>query len=83
MVEEFYADGDIDRAVKNAARVMYGLEDPSYHWVDTVRYMGIFHEVTPARKGLQCLDCHGQSGRMPWGDLGYPGDPMLDRFRRR
>ncbi len=78
VVEEFYADGDIDRAVRNAARQMYGLTDADYTWVDTVRYMGVFHEVPPASQALECLDCHGPAGRIRWRELGYEdGDPIL------
>ncbi len=81
VVEEFFADGDIDRAVRNAAREFYGIENAKYHWVDTTRYMGIFHEVQPAKNALQCLDCHGPHGRLDWKALGYEGDPMLALLR--
>jgi hypothetical protein len=77
VVEEFFADGNIDKAVKNAAADMYGVKDAHYTWTDTVRYMGIFHEVEPAKKALACLDCHAPGGRMDWKALGYEGDPML------
>ncbi len=77
VVEEFFADGDIDKAVKNAAKDMYGVKDASYHWVDTERYMGLYHEVVPSAKALQCLDCHSTGGRMDWKALGYDGDPLL------
>ncbi len=81
VVEEFFADGDIDKAVKNAADEMYGVENASYHWVDTTRYMGIFHEVEPGTKALECLDCHSQGGRLDWKALGYDGDPLLKVLR--
>jgi hypothetical protein len=45
--------------------------------VDTVRYMGIFHEVEPAKNALRCLDCHSEGGRIDWQALGYEGDPLL------
>ncbi len=77
VVEEFFADGDIDKAVKNAAKDFYGIDDAQYHWVETSRYMGIFHEVQPAKQALRCLDCHGADGRLDWMALGYDGDPML------
>jgi Cytochrome c bacterial len=77
VVEAFFADGNIDKAVKNAATDMYGVADATYHWVDTVRYMGIFHEVEPASKALACLDCHAPGGRLDWKALGYDGDPLL------
>ncbi len=81
VVEEFFADGDMDKAVKNAAEEMYGISDAEYTWQDTVRYMGIFHGVEPAANALQCLDCHGVNGRMPWVELGYEKDPLSAVFK--
>jgi len=80
VVEEFFADGDIDKAVKEAAKDFYGIEDAQYEWVDTVRYMGLFHEVSPASEALGCLDCHSPGGRMDWQALGYDGDPLAKVF---
>jgi len=76
VVEEFFADGDIDKAVKNAAKEFYGIENADYEWVDTERYMGVFHEVPPASEAVQCLDCHRPGGRMDWKALGYGADPL-------
>ncbi len=77
VVEEFFADGDIDRAVKAAAQDMYDVVNVRYRWVKTTRFMGLFHEVVPKEKALSCLDCHGPKGRLPWEALGYEGDPLL------
>ncbi len=82
VVEEFFADGDIDKAVRNAAEDMYGVAEAKYTWNDTIRYMGIFHGVEPAENALQCLDCHGVKGRMPWKDLGYEADPLMQHFNQ-
>jgi hypothetical protein len=79
VVESFFADGDIDKAVREAAKQFYGVEDARYEWVDTERWMGIFHEVAPAARALDCLDCHRPGGRMDWRALGYDADP-LERF---
>jgi len=76
LVEEFFADGNIDLAVRKAAEEMYGLENISYEWVPVERYMGIFHEVVPANDALRCLDCHGPDGRLDWVGLGYETDPL-------
>jgi hypothetical protein len=75
-VEEFFADGDIDGAVREAAHALYGLEDIDYEWVDVRRYMGIYHGVEPADTALRCLDCHGPDGRLDWTGLGYEADPL-------
>ncbi len=74
--EEYYAHGDIDRAVRDAAEVYYGIEDARFTWKPTIRYMGVFHEVQPAELALGCLDCHGPDGRLDWQDLGYDSDPL-------
>jgi hypothetical protein len=76
VVEEFFVDGKIDPAVRNAAKDLYKIENAQYSWKETVRYMGLFHEVQPASKALQCLDCHGPEGRMEWKNLGYNSDPL-------
>jgi hypothetical protein len=78
-VEEFFADGKLNEAVKNAALATYGVKDATYGWRDTTRYMGIFHGVRPATKALACLDCHRPNGRLDWVGLGYPGDPLDNR----
>ena len=77
LVEHFFADGDIDSAVKHATEEAYGIKGAAYSWVDTVRYMGIFHSVQPKEQAVACLECHSPGGRMDWKALGYPGDPML------
>jgi hypothetical protein len=75
-VDEFFIDGDIDKAVHEGAAVAYGLHDVDYDWVEATRYMGIFHGVRPADKALGCLDCHGEKGRLDWRELGYERDPL-------
>jgi len=77
-VDELYAHGDIDRAVKDAAEALYDIADARFDWVDTIRYMGIYHEVRPAEYALRCLDCHGPDGRLDWSTLGYDGDPLAE-----
>ena len=77
-VDEFFIDGDMEKAVHEGAEVAYGIHDAEYEWVETTRYMGIFHGVRPADQALQCLDCHREGGRMDWQALGYKKDPLLD-----
>ncbi len=79
-VDEFFADGDLDKAVREAAAVVYDLHDIQYDWVETIRYMGLFHEVQPAEAALTCLDCHAPEGRLDWQALGYREDPMEKHF---
>lgn len=80
--EEFYAHGDIDKAVREAAESFYQLDEISYTWTDTIRYMGIYHEVVPAEDALGCLDCHRPGGRMDWQALGYDQDPLEETVAR-
>jgi hypothetical protein len=80
-VEEFFADGDVEKAVQSGASAMYGLNDVSYTWVDTIRYMGLYHEIQPAEKALGCLDCHSGSKRIDWKALGYSADPMDEALK--
>jgi hypothetical protein len=80
-VDEFFADGDVDKAVRGAAAIVYGIDDPSFEWVPTVRYMGIYHEVQPAESALGCLDCHAPQGRLDWQALGYKADPLNKHLR--
>jgi hypothetical protein len=77
-VDEFFIDGDIDKAVAEGAAAAYGVHDPEFTWVESRRYMGIYHQVQPADQALKCLDCHREGGRMNWKELGYKKDPLLD-----
>ena len=47
-----------------------------YGFAPTEMYWRIDHQVAPKNKALQCLDCHGDHGRMDWKGLGFKGDPM-------
>lgn len=75
-VEHFFSNGELDESVRLAARTIYGVNEARFTWVDTKRYMGIFHGVQPAANSLRCLDCHSPSGRIDWKGLGYAGDPL-------
>lgn len=79
-VEGFFAEGELDKAIRRAAEEMYGVSDARYSWVKTTRYMGLYHEVVPKEKALSCLDCHGPNGRLDWKALGYGTDPILKRW---
>jgi hypothetical protein len=74
-VEDCFGAGDVDEAVKRAAKVFYGIDDVKYTWMPTLRYQTIAHGVQPAEHALACDDCHGEGGRLDWVALGYPGDP--------
>lgn len=75
-VEHFFSNGQIEPAIQSAAKDIYGLSNVKYSWVETTRYMGIFHGVQPKTQALKCMDCHGAKGIMDWKSLGYKGNPM-------
>jgi hypothetical protein len=75
MTEELYRHGDPDKAVRDGAQSLYGIEDAKFQWMETIRYMGINHSVPTAEDSLQCVDCHSEGGRMNWQQLGYETDP--------
>jgi hypothetical protein len=77
-VEEFFASGDIDGAVREAAHVLYGIDEIDFDWVDVERSMGIFHGVEPGDNAVRCLDCQGPDGRLDWSRLGYEADPLAE-----
>lgn len=77
-VAPFFRDGDVSSAVRGGAAAHLGRDlDPvrEVEWVETERYLGIFHGVQPAAAALGCRDCHAPGGRMDWRALGYEGDP--------
>ncbi|MEW6338678.1 MAG: hypothetical protein AB1625_14940 [Acidobacteriota bacterium] len=78
--EEYYRHGDMNRAVREAAEIFYGIHEAEFSWARTIRYQGIFHGVQPSEKALSCLDCHGRNGRLDWKALGYASDPVLARM---
>lgn len=78
-VEHFFSNGQIESAVKSAAKEHYGVNDAAFTWTETTRYMGIYHGVRPASQALQCLACHGEQGRIDWKQLGYKADPLAAR----
>ena len=69
-IGKFFMSGDLASAVQlGATEVGWGYN--GYNFVDTDRYMGLFHEVAPKEDALSCTDCHGNSDRMDFEALGY------------
>lgn len=67
-----FQTGDVDRAILQGAADA-GLALPQgYDFIETARYMGIFHEVAPSSDALACADCHDPaSTRIDFAGLGY------------
>lgn len=76
-----FQTGDIDRAIRQAAADIGLVLTQGYDFVETKRYMGIFHEVAPASQALTCDGCH-TTNRVDFAGLGYTpkstrnGDPL-------
>jgi hypothetical protein len=77
-----FKTGNNAAAVKAGAKNHFGREVTDIGWIETERYMGIFHEVVPKKDALTCAACHGANGRMNWTALGYTGDPMKTGARK-
>jgi hypothetical protein len=72
-----FETGNIDLAIRVGAEET-GLTLPEgYDFVDTQRYMGIFHEMPPAEQVLECAECHDSTDRVDFSALGY--DPVDQR----
>ena len=75
-----FKTGKVEPGVKNGAKAWFGRDVTDIGWVETERYMGIFHEVEPKEKAFKCADCHQGGTRMDWKALGYGGDPAKGKI---
>jgi|GEM_PF-389343 len=70
--------GNIDAAITTGtAEVGWSLAQ-GYDFIDTERFMGLFHEVSPATEALGCNDCHNGGTRVDFSGLGYNPLPQRD-----
>lgn len=73
-----FQTGNIDAAITTgSAEVGWSLPQ-GYDFIDAERYMGIFHEVSPASDALGCNECHNGGGRLDFAALGYSPRPERD-----
>jgi octaheme c-type cytochrome (tetrathionate reductase family) len=72
----FWTTFDWNSAFELAAPITGLAYSGQYGFTETYMYWPTTHMVQPAENALQCEACHGESGRMGWEALGYPGDPM-------
>ncbi|MFO7984096.1 MAG: tetrathionate reductase family octaheme c-type cytochrome [Desulfuromonadales bacterium] len=75
----YWNDFNWDRAARlgsKAAGLPYSGE---YGFAETEMYWRLNHMVSPKEKSLDCLDCHGDNGRLDWKALGYESDPMTSQ----
>ncbi|MGQ9605053.1 MAG: tetrathionate reductase family octaheme c-type cytochrome [Thermogutta sp.] len=78
----FWTEFDWDKACRLGSQDMGLPYSGEYGFVDTEMYWPLSHMVQAKEQALQCADCHGPEGRLDWGALGYPGDPMYRGDRR-
>jgi len=72
----YWAEFDWDEAARLGSEAS-GLEySGEFGFTDTAMYWPLAHMIQPGHDALQCRHCHGESGRMNWIELGYPGDPI-------
>lgn len=66
-----FQTGDVDKAFRQGAAEVGITLAHGYDFVDTERFMGIFHEVAPKEQALKCADCHSGGKRLDFKALGY------------
>jgi len=72
----FWTQFDWDEALRIGSEVTGLPFSGKYDFAPTEMYLPQNHMVVGKEKALQCPDCHGSSGRMPWQALGYDQDPI-------
>jgi octaheme c-type cytochrome (tetrathionate reductase family) len=73
----FWTEFNWDKALKLGAETTGLSYSGKYGFVATEMWWPLSHMVATKDKSLQCVDCHGQAGRMNWKALGYEGDPAF------
>ena len=73
-----FQSGDVDRAITVGVSELGWSLPQGYDFIGAERYMGIFHEVSPANDALGCNDCHNGGTRVDFTALGYRPRPERD-----
>ena len=77
-----FQTGNMDQAIRVGAQEAGFDLIQGYTYVNTQRWMGIFHEMPPADSTLECTECHDDQTRMDFEALGCTpksarhGDPL-------
>lgn len=74
-IGKFFESGQLDSEDPKKSAVRLGAEAVGWGYqghtfVETERYMGLFHEVAPKSQALECNSCHG-GDRLDFKALGY------------
>jgi len=66
----FFQTGSLVSALRQGL-VELGRAYRGHRFIDTVRYMGLYHEVRPKEAALSCRACHDGGTRLDFASLGY------------
>lgn len=72
---ELFPGSDWDTIAREGMKAIVLPYSGEYGVAPTAALRRLNHGVAPAREALDCMDCHGNSGRMDWPALGYGKDP--------
>jgi hypothetical protein len=70
-----FQTGDVERAIRVGAQETGFDLAQGYTFLNTQRFMGIFHEMPPASQALGCASCHDATNRVDFAALGYAPTP--------
>ena len=73
----FWTTFNWDQAFRLGAEDTGPAYSGKFDFAATEMYWPLSHMVATKDKALQCVDCHGEGGRMNWTALGYDGDPAF------
>jgi hypothetical protein len=79
----YWSSFDWDRSAKMGEAFTGLTFSGQMGFAETEMVWPLSHMIAPADKALQCLECHGATGRMDFKALGYAGDPMQVGGRAR
>jgi len=66
-----FQTGDVPGAIVQGANAVGWPLNSGYDFVPVERYMGLYHQVSPAGWALFCNDCHNGGTRLDFDALGY------------
>jgi octaheme c-type cytochrome (tetrathionate reductase family) len=72
----YWTTFDWDSALQYGAEITGTPYSGEFGFTETEMYWPQTHMVQPVENVLQCVDCHGEDGRLDWQALGYFGDPI-------
>ncbi len=75
--EGFWDEFNWDKALRLGSEATGLAYSGQYGFAATEMYWPLSHMVAGKEKALQCVDCHGERGRLNWRALGYEGDPAF------